>query len=119
MNNYAINELARKDFVISITIWIALELLCFWFLPAIKFIEPGDRLRGWFFTSLPLGIGGALLSAASSRFMAIANELNNSDRRSSRVLMGQIMGGLGLAGVFFPFFMAVIAFFTKLQVQYG
>lgn len=118
MNNFAVDELARKDFFTCVGIWIAMEILCFWFLPAIKFIEPGDRLRAYFLTSLPLGIGGSLMSAASSRFLAIANDMDDRQRRGSRVLLGQLVGGIGLAGVMFPLIMALIEFVAKVQRQY-
>lgn len=75
MNNFTVDELTKKDFLTCIGMWLVLEVVCFLIFPALKFVQtPEERLRAWFITSIPLGIGGALLSAASSRFLAIAND---------------------------------------------
>jgi len=118
VNNFAIDELTKKDFFTSLSMWIALEVLCFWFLPLIQFIEPGSHLRPWFVTSIPLGIGWAVVSALSSRFLAIANEQDATTGRDTKILVGQLMGGVGIAGVLFPLAVAAIEFVAKLQSQY-
>jgi hypothetical protein len=118
VNNFAIDELTKKDFFTSLSMWIALEMLCFLFLPRVGFIQSGPHLRPWLVTSIPLGIGGAIVSAFSSRFLAIANEQDATTGRDTKILVGQLMGGVGLAGILFPIAVAAIEFIAKLRSQY-
>lgn len=105
MNNFSVDELTKKDFLTCLGMWIVIELVCFLLFPALKFVQaPGDLLRTWFITSIPLGLGGAFLSAASSRFLAIANDGERRSDRGSKILIGQIMGLLGILGIGFPLF---------------
>jgi hypothetical protein len=117
MNNYTVDELAKKDFFICLGIWVVLEAVCFLFFPVLKFIEPGERLRAWFWTSVPLGLGGSFLSAASSRFLAITNDRHSKSDRASGALLGQLLGWVGLSGVAFPLIMVAFEFYTKVMTQ--
>jgi hypothetical protein len=68
----------------------------------------GDRLTTWFWLSLPLGIGGALLLAASSRFVAISHERGgHREAKSLKSIIGQFGGIFGLVGILFPLIMVV------------
>ncbi|NET38515.1 MAG: hypothetical protein F6K19_42065 [Cyanothece sp. SIO1E1] len=107
------DELARKDFVSALGLWIPLEFVSFVVLPAIQIIQPGSRLQSWFLASLPLGVGGAFLVAISSRFMALMNKRSVSRNRTMELWLGQIVGWLGLVGIGFPLIMAMLEFFTK------
>lgn len=113
MSNFSVDELARRDFLTCLGVWFVLEVTCFLLLPRIGLINPGARLRPWFVASLPLGIGGALLSAASSRFLAVANERHTGSRKSSRSMVGQLMGAVGLIGITLPLIMAIYEFFAN------
>jgi hypothetical protein len=112
MNNFSLDDLAKKDFFVCIGIWIALEVVSFVIFPSFRLIQPGDRLQSWFLMSLPLGILGAFMVGASSRYMAISNERDPGNARTLRIWLGQLIGGLGLAGVAFPLLMVMIEFFT-------
>lgn len=112
MNQSTTEDLGRRDFLISIGIWLSLEFVGFVIFPALKLVNPGDRMIGWFWTSIPLGIGGAFLLGASSRFVAISNELKDPNKRRPRIWLGQMAGWIGLAGVAFPLLMISLEFFS-------
>jgi cytochrome c oxidase assembly factor CtaG len=105
--------LIEKDFLTALGLWIVLEVLCFWLAPHYNLIQPGDRLPLWFLTSLPLGIGGAILIGASSQFMASSHQ---QDAKTTKIFLnsiGQLAGGIGLAGVLFPLMMVALEFVVK------
>jgi len=115
MSNFTVDELAKRDFFNCLGVWIVLEFASFILLPRIGLIDPVNRLQAWLYTSVPLGIAGAILSAASSRFLAIANDRYTGSQKSSRMLMGQIMGGIGLVALIFPLLFVVVEFFAKIS----
>jgi hypothetical protein len=113
LHYFAFDELGRKDFLSALGLWVVIEFVSFILLPAFGAIEPGERMRAWFSLSLPLGIGGAFLIGASSRFVAVTNERAASGSKSLLSLLGQFGGWIGLAGILFPFVMVVGEFFAK------
>jgi len=112
--NFSFEDLARKDFFAGLILWIVLEILSFLILPALGAIQPGERLKVWFSLSIPLGIGGALLLGISSHFVAFTHERAARENKRIASFLGQFGGGLGLAGILFPFVMATGEFFAKI-----
>jgi hypothetical protein len=116
-NNFSFDEVQRKDLFIALALWVAVEFISFLFFPVTGLISPGDKLRGWFLISLPLGIGGALLLSSSSRFMALANEQRQGNAKSLLQILGQFGGWIGLVGILYPLWMACFEFFTTLKIK--
>jgi hypothetical protein len=114
MTNFSFDDVGRKDFLIGILLWLVMEFVSFVVLPAVGVIEPGDRLKGWFLLSLPLGIGGALLLGGSSRFITATQERSAKSSKLLLNFLGQFGGGLGLFGIVFPFVMVTAEFFAKI-----
>ncbi len=115
MNNFYLNEIQRKDLFTALTLWIVVELVSFIFFPAVGLINPGVRLRAWFVISVPLGVGGAILISATSRFLAVMNDSIKREYRFIYGFLGQFGGWIGLAGVLFPFLMVCVEFFGNLK----
>ncbi len=113
LHYYAFDELGRKDFLSALALWVVIEIVSFLLLPGLGAIQPGERTRIWFSLSLPLGIGGAFLIGASSRFVAVTNERAASGAKLLLSFLGQFGGWIGLAGILFPFVMVVGEFFAK------
>lgn len=112
---HAFDELGRKDFLSALALWVVIEIVSFLLLPGLGAIQPGDRLKYWFYLSLPLGIGGAFLVGASSRFIAMTHEKSaNVNSRMVLSILGQFGGWFGLAGILFPFVMVVGEFFARI-----
>jgi len=116
MNNFSFDDLGRKDLLIGLLIWIVIELVSFVLLPAIGMVAYSDRLRTWFILSLPFGIGGAVLMGLSSRFIAITHD-RGSTSKTMLSFLGQLAGGLGLAGIVFPFVLVFIEIFIRIFSQ--
>jgi hypothetical protein len=114
MRHLPFEELGRKDFMTGLMLWLVLEVLTFIFLPILGVIPFSDRLRGLFLLSLPLGVGGAFLLGASSRFVAVTNERISSQSKILLSFLGQFGGGIGMTGVIFPFFIAAAEFFANI-----
>ncbi len=115
-NNFSFDEVQRKDLFIALGLWVAVEFISFLFFPVTGLINPGDRLRDWFLVSLPLGIGGAILLASSSRFMAMANEQRQTNAKSLLKILGHFGGWIGLAGILYPLWMACWEFFGNAKI---
>ena len=113
LHYYAFDDLGRKDFLSALLLWVVIEIVSFLLLPALGAIQPGERMRAWFTLSIPLGIGGAFLIGASSRFVAVTNERGSSGSKTLLSLLGQFGGWIGLAGILFPFVMVVSEFFAR------
>jgi hypothetical protein len=113
LNYFSFAELGRKDFLTGLTLWVVLEFFSFVILPALGAIAPGERLKIWFSLSIPLGLGGAFLLGASSRFVAITNERAASSNKLLLSILGQFGGWIGLAGILFPFVMVTTEFFAR------
>ena len=112
MHNFMGDELAKRDFLTSLGVWIVIEIVCFVLFPRIGLIDQTDRLQSWFMASVPLGLGGAIMLAASSRILVLAGDENNRSKRSSRMMLGQIGGWLGILGLLFPLVMVAYEFFV-------
>jgi hypothetical protein len=114
MNNTSLDNIQRKDLITSLSLWGVAEFVGFAMFPAMQLIRPaGDIMRGWFLTSLPIGLGGILLLVASSR---IVNDLNQRTGNNLKTLISIAAGGAGLlamAGILYPLIVVGIEFFTK------
>lgn len=119
MSLFSTEELARRDFLIALGIWLSLEFVAFVIFPALRLINPGDRMVGWFWTSIPLGIGGALLLGLSSRFVAISNELRDPQKRRARIFLAQVASWVGLVGIAFPLLMISLEFFSVVMNDFA
>jgi predicted benzoate:H+ symporter BenE len=116
MNNFSLDEIQRRDLFTSLVLWVIAEFVGFLLFPSLDLINPGAlKLRNWFVLSIPLGLGGAFLIAISSRFVANAVSRTSGSSRSFAVILGQVAGWLGLAGVLYPLIMALHYFFTHLR----
>jgi hypothetical protein len=111
MRQSPLEDLQNKDFWTSLALWLGIEVLSFVIFPILGLINPGDRIRAWFLTSIPLGVGGAFLISASSRFLADSNTTQKSKGVPS--LLGQFGGGIGLGGILYPFAMVVVEYMAK------
>jgi hypothetical protein len=116
MKQFSFDELGRKDFFIGLVLWIVIELVSFLVLPGLGVIQSGPRLKTWFFLSLPFGVAGAFLLGISSRFIALTQERGRGPR-SLQSFLGQFGGGIGIAGIVFPFVMVTLEFFAKIFVK--
>lgn len=108
-------ELVRKDWLTALSVWICLEILSFVLLPRFQLIQAPNKSLTWFFTSVPLGLMGALLIGLSSEFIQQCQD--NLVSRSNKWLLtwiGQVAGWLGLAGVLFPLLVVVLEIWAKL-----
>jgi hypothetical protein len=120
MNNLSpADELARKDFLIALGIWLSLTFVSFVLFPTLQLIQPGDRATTWFYISIPLGLGGAFLLGASSRYIAITHETQPRNQRFFRVALSQLVGWLGLAGIGFPLVMVIIELFISILASFA
>lgn len=114
MTNFSFNELSRKDLRIALTLWGVIMFISFVVMPLFQVVQFGTRLLSWFWLSLPLGIGGALLLTASSRFVAISHDRGgHRETKSLKSMIGQLGGILGLAGILFPLLVVVTDFLTR------
>jgi cytochrome c oxidase assembly factor CtaG len=113
MQNFRFEDLDKKDFLLAFGLWIVMEVVSFVIFPGIRLINPAGRLGAWFALSLPLGLGGAFLVGASSRFVAAANERAPGRTKTWLNWLGQFGGWIGLAGVMFPLVTVMIEFLTK------
>jgi hypothetical protein len=115
MQQSPLEDLQNKDFWTSLALWLGIEIISFVIFPILGLINPGERIRIWFLTSIPLGLGGAFLISASSRFLA-GGSGQRATTRSSKSLaatLGQFGGGIGLAGILYPFVMVIFEYMAK------
>ncbi|MBW4467004.1 MAG: hypothetical protein KME07_16390 [Pegethrix bostrychoides GSE-TBD4-15B] len=109
------NPQSRKDLFVCLGIWLALEVICFGILPAMGFTQPRSSLQSWFWLSLLLGVGGAVLTASSSQlaeFLQFEPLLRPQPRLRS-VAVG-LISWLGLFGIGFPLFVISLQVFGLL-----
>ncbi|OLP20262.1 hypothetical protein BST81_00520 [Leptolyngbya sp. 'hensonii'] len=120
MNNSPFENLTKKDLIASFKIWLMMELTGFVIFPVLRLIQNLEKLQNWFLISLPLGIGGMLLIAASSQFISTVSErhANRTDKGLS-ILVGQVGGWVGSAGIMFPLIVVVSQFLTEVSSQVG
>ncbi|MFM7447255.1 MAG: hypothetical protein ACKO24_01495 [Leptolyngbyaceae cyanobacterium] len=114
MTNFSFNEMSRKDLRISLTLWGVMMFISFVMMPLFQVVQFGPRLLSWFWLSLPLGTGGALLLTASSRFVAISHDRGgHRETKSLKSIIGQFGGVLGLVGILFPLLVVVADYLTR------
>jgi hypothetical protein len=109
------NPQSRKDLFTCLGIWLALEVICFGILPAMGLAQPRSSLQSWFWISLLLGIGGAVLMAGSSQLAEFLESKPSALRQP--VLRSAAVGlvsWLGLFGIGFPLFVISIQIFNQL-----
>ncbi len=118
MNNSPFENQGRKDLIASFKMWLVMEITSFAVFPALRLIQATDKLPNWFLMSIPLGIGGMFLIAASSQFVSStsARQINRADK-SFTLLMGQVGGWLGAAGIMYPLVVVVNEFLTEAMIQ--
>lgn len=107
------HKLARKDFLISLGIWMALEMICFVFLPVLGLIEPDSKLQSWFYATFPLGILGAFLIGFSSGFIAVSSRYGTRLMQGVKALLGEIISLIGIVGIAFPLLVASMELFSN------
>lgn len=107
------NTLARKDLLVCLGIWLALEVIGFAVLPAIGLTQPNLHLLNWFIASLLLGIGGAFLFASSTRIVTSPIHANHP-RRVRRDRFALVSSWAGLIGIGFPILVISLQIFAKL-----
>ncbi len=113
MSNFSLKEAAKRDFLTSLGLWAAIEVISFGICPAIGIVRPEERFRLWFSWSIPLGIGGAFLIALSSQLMADNYTQAPSNNRVFMTWVAQIGGWLGIVGILFPFMMVSTEFLAQ------
>jgi hypothetical protein len=106
-------SLAEKDFLVALGLWLVLEGVGFFLAPRFGLIDPGERLMHWFFVSMPVGIVGAILIGASSQAVDAFNHRKTGTQKLMLIFLGQVAGGVGLAGVMFPLVMVLLEFLVK------
>jgi hypothetical protein len=113
MNNFSPEETQRKDLLSSLTLWLVAEFVAFVIFPATEVIKVSrSELNGWFLTSLPLGLGGVLLFALTSRFLALAHNRDNGNGKDVLVLLNQVGGFVAMLGVVYPLIVTLQKFFS-------
>jgi hypothetical protein len=112
------DELARRDLMTCLGIWLALEIVGFGLLPAIVSSSPA-QMENWFLLSLPLGIGGAFLTASGTQLFAHAIVQEARIQKRLFYLLSGLSSWLGLVGIGFPLVVIValvsIELLTRLQ----
>lgn len=114
MNFFSFDELRRKNLLIALGLWLTIESVSFVLFPAIGLIDPSVRLRTGFLISVPLGVGGAVLIAATQS--PVLNHKRSNRPRSIQPLIIELSGWVGLAGILFPFVIVCSEFFATLNV---
>lgn len=112
------NELARKDLMTCLGIWLALEIIGFGLIPAIVSASVAQP-DNWFLISLPLGIGGAFLMASGTQLTFNALERESRIQKRLIHLLSFLTSWAGLLGIGFPLLVISmligIEILTKLQ----
>ncbi|MBD2462010.1 hypothetical protein H6G89_13225 [Oscillatoria sp. FACHB-1407] len=114
MTAFFTHKLARKDFLTSLGIWMALEMVAFVFLPVLGLVEPNSKLQSWFYATFPLGILGAFLIGFGSGFIAVSNRYGTRLVKAFRTLVGEIISLLGILGIAFPLLVACMELFASI-----
>jgi hypothetical protein len=118
MNNTSLDNVQRKDLITSLGLWGVAQFFGFAMFPALQLIRPsGAVMRGWFLTSLPIGLGGILLMVASSKVVMVINERTGNNVKTFVSIAAGLAGCLALAGIMYPLIVACTEFFTKPMPQ--
>lgn len=115
MNRFFLNEITRRDFWYALGLWAGLEVFSFILCPLMGLFPLRDRSLTWFLISLPLGVSGAFLVAASSRFVVVTNHRRRSLIKTLEVWVAQAIGWMGLLGIAFPLLMVALEFGARLM----
>ncbi|MBE9182223.1 hypothetical protein IQ268_27020 [Oculatella sp. LEGE 06141] len=115
--NIVAQEQVKKDILTCLGIWLTLELICFTILPLIELVTPGDRFQTWFLISLPMGVGGSLLTGIGTHLFWLLGNPTNLLLKALLWLIKQISVWVGLLGIAFPLLVICIEFFTELIAQ--
>jgi hypothetical protein len=108
------SDLTRKDLFVCLGIWLALEIVCFAILPALRLGLPRSSLQIWFLISVLLGIGGSCLMASSTQLDEFFQFHNSwSRKRMARSLLVGAVSWLGLIGIGFPLLVISLQLFSK------
>jgi hypothetical protein len=114
MRNTSLDNVQRKDLITSLLLWGICEFVGFVLFPSLELIKvPGDTMRNWFMTSLPIGLGGVLLMVASSRFVLFTHDRQDNQFKSLSSILAGVAGWLALAGILYPMIVVCTEFFTK------
>ncbi|MCU0524783.1 MAG: hypothetical protein MUF72_08145 [Elainella sp. Prado103] len=109
------NDLARKDFFTCLGIWLALEVVGFGILPLLGLTAAWQELQLWFWFSLLVGIGGAILTAGSAQLQAVlSNQEFFARRKILKSLATSVISWLGLLGIGFPIFVISLQICQKI-----
>lgn len=97
-------QLARKDAVSALTVWILLEGLSLLILPSFQLIHGESKLFLWLSITVPLGLIGAVLIGVSSWWVKWTQEKIDRQAQNKRfyVTLAQAIGWFGLVGVGLP-----------------
>jgi hypothetical protein len=113
------SELARKDLMTCLGVWLALEIVGFGLLPAIVSASSPIRIDNWFLVSLPLGIGGAFFIANGTQLALNAFEQESQTQKRLMQVLSVLTSWAGLLGIGFPLLVIAtligVELFTKLQ----
>jgi hypothetical protein len=107
------NELARKDLLTCLGIWLALEIVCFGLLATTGLARSQFNAEPWLIVSLPLGIGGAFLLASSTQIIETPRQTDRPHTRA-KYLSGALFSGLGLVGIGFPILVSSTLIFVEI-----
>ena len=113
MRRFALNDLARKDLFFSLGIWLAIAIVSFVLLPALRLAQPSALLVFWIGISVVLGIGGAVLMALGTQFTSVVAVQDKSIKRSTRIFIS-LLSWLGLIGISFPLLYMSMEIFGKI-----
>lgn len=108
------HKLARKDFFYCLGIWLAIEIVCFAILPALRLVQTGKSTDLWFIASVWAGIGGALLMAWGTQLTLLGQ--GRPPKRAGSILIG-FLSWVGLLGIAFPILFMSSQLFSKLFTQ--
>jgi hypothetical protein len=113
MPRFALNSLARRDLFFCLGIWLAIAIVSFVLLPALKLAQLGALLNLWIGVSVVLGISGAFFMALGTQFASRAAAQDRPLRRSTRLFISGL-NWLGLFGVAFPLLHLSLQIFQKI-----
>lgn len=114
MDRFTLDALAKKDLFVCMGIWLALEIVSFAMLPALRLVPEKSAIDNWFIGSLPLGIGGAFLLASSTQLsLLLLSPGYLPNRRLFRHLV-PLISWLGLLGIAFPLLFLSLILFANL-----
>jgi hypothetical protein len=111
-HNFALSDFARRDLFFCLGIWLAIALVSFVLLPALRLAQPGALITLWMAISAILGIGGAVLIALGTQFTAVVTAQDKPMRRSTRIFIS-LLSWLGLFGIAFPLVYMSLQIFGK------